>query len=87
MIFRKQHKNINIEAFTDNRSLYETLHTTKSILDKRLRVEIVARREMCEKNELLISWIEKQHQLSDVLTKTGASPQSLLEIIQKGKLQ
>ena len=87
MIFTKQHNNINIEAFTDNRSLYETLHTTKSILDKRLRVEIAALREMCEKNELLINWIEKQYQLSDVLTKRGASPQSLIETIQKGKLQ
>ena len=40
MIFMKQHNNINIEAFTNNGSLYETLHTTKSILDKRLWVEI-----------------------------------------------
>ena len=87
MIFTKQHNNINIEAFTDNRSSYETLHTTKYILDKRLQVEIAALREMREKNELLISWIEKQHQLSDALTKRGASPQSLIETIHKGKLQ
>ena len=86
IIFMKQHNNINVEAFTDNRSLYKTLLTTKSILDKRLRVEIAALREMCEKNELIINWVEKQHQLSDVLTKRGASPQSLIETIQKGKL-
>ena len=86
MLFTKQH-NKNIEAFTDNRSLYETLHTTKPTLDKWLRVEIAALREMCEKNAFLISWMEKQHQLSDVLTKGGASPQSLTETIQKGKLQ
>ena len=30
MIFLKRHNDINIEAFTDNRSLYETLHTTKT---------------------------------------------------------
>ena len=48
---------------------------------------MVALREMCEKNELLINWIEKQYQLSDVLTKRGASSQSLIEKIQKGKLQ
>ena len=87
IIFMKQHNDINIEAFTDNRSLYETVHTAKPILDKRLRVEIAALREMCEKNELQISWIEKQHQLSDVLTKTRASPKTLIETIQKGKLQ
>ena len=58
----------------------------KPILDKHLQVEIPALREMCEKNELQISWIEKQHQLSDVLTKRGASPQSLIETIKTGKL-
>ena len=59
----------------------------KPILDKHLQVEIPPLREMCEKNELQISWIEKQHQLSDVLTKTRASPKTLIETIQKGKLQ
>ena len=83
----KQHNDINIEAFTNNRSLYETLHKTKPIINKRLQVEIAALREMCEKNELQFSWIEKQHQLSDILTKRGASPKSLIETIQKGKLQ
>ena len=55
MIFMKQYNDINIEAFSDNRLLYETLHTTKPILEKHLRVEIAALREMHEKNELLIS--------------------------------
>ena len=83
MIFMEQHNDINIEAFTDNRSLYETLHTKKPILDKRLRIEIAALREMYEKNELQISWTEKQHQLSDILTKGGASPKSPTETIQR----
>ena len=59
----------------------------KPILDKRLRIEIAALREMYEKNELQISWTEKQHQLSDILTKRGASPKSIIETIQKSKLQ
>ena len=41
MIFMKQHNDINIEAFTDNCSLCETLHTTKPILDKHHQVEII----------------------------------------------
>ena len=87
MIFTEQHNDNNIEAFTDNPSLYETLHTKKPILDKRLRIEITALREMYEKNELQISWTEKQHRLSDILTKGGASPKSIIETIQKSKLQ
>ena len=71
MIYSKCSKDIRIESYTDYHSLYETLNTTKSILNKRLRVEISTFREMSEKNELLIHWIEKQYQLSDVLTKKG----------------
>ena len=49
---------------------YETLNTTRSILDKRVRVEISALREMCEKKRLSNTLVKKkQHQLSDVLTK------------------
>ena len=71
VIYSKRSKDIRIDGYTDNLSLYETLNTAKPILDKRLRVEISAFREMCEKNELSIHWIEKQYQLSDVLTRKG----------------
>ena len=37
---------------------YETLNTTRSILDKRVRVEISALQEMCEKNDLVIHWLK-----------------------------
>ena len=50
-------------------------------------MEISALREMCEKTELLIHWIEKQYQLSDVLTKKGASHQSLIETLQIEKTE
>ena len=87
IIYPKFPKDIAIEGYTDNHSLYETLKSTNSVLDRRLRVEISALREMCENNELSINWIEKQCQLSDVLTKRGASPRSLIDTLQKGKLE
>lgn len=87
IIYPKFPKDIAIEGYTDNHSLYETLKSTNSVLDRRLRVEISALREMCENNELSINWIEKQCQLSDVLPKTGTSPQSLIDNLQKGKLE
>ena len=40
---------------------------------------------MYDKNEITVNWINSQHQLSDLLTKKGASCQSLMEVIQTGK--
>ena len=64
---------ILIHAFTDNQSLHDTINTTKQILDRRLRVEISALIQMCDKNKVTVNWLSKHHQLSDVLTKKGAS--------------
>ena len=77
-----------MEGYANNHWLYKTLKTTKSILHERLHgVEMSTLWEMCEKTELSIHWIEKQYQLSDVLTKKGASHQSLIETLQKGKIE
>ena len=81
------YKTIPITALTDNQSLNDTIKTTKPTLDRRLRVEISALREMCDKNEINIHWISKQHQLSDVLTKKGASVHSLVKVLQKDKIE
>ena len=80
-------KDIRIKGYTDNHSLYKSLNTTKSILDKCLRAQISALREMCDKNELSIHWIEKQYQVSDVLAKKGASHECYLETLQKGQVK
>ena len=81
------YKTIPIAALTDNQSLNDTIKATKPTLDRRLRVEISALREMCDKNEINIHWISKQHQLSDVLTKKGASVHNLVKVLQKGKIE
>ena len=70
---------IPIHTFTDNQSLHDTINTTKQILDRHLRVEISAIREMCGKNEVTINWLSKHHQLSDALTKKGAFYHSIVQ--------
>ena len=76
-----------IECYTDSRSLFETVGTTKLISDKRLRVEISAIRQMVDRGEITIHWVNKERQLSDVLTKAGASHIPLMEAVQSGLLQ
>ena len=75
-----------ITCYTDSRSLFETSGSTKSINDKRLRVEVSAIREMIQKNEITIEWIDGKHQISDVLTKKGASPFSLMNVLKSGNI-
>ena len=73
-------------CLTDSQSLYETIGTSHQIADKRLRVEVSAIREMVEKQEIIAQWVNKNDQLSDVLTKKGASPNLLMSTLQRGSL-
>ena len=81
-------KKYKIESvvITDNQSLYNTVHTSHLVDDKRLRVELSSIRQLVEKNELKVQWTEHQNQLSDVLTKKGASNSGLLQVIQSGRI-
>ena len=60
---------INIQAFTDNRSLQDAVKTTNPTLNRRLHVKLSALREMYARNEITVNWIANQHQLSDSRTK------------------
>ena len=73
-------------CLTDSQSLYETIGTSHQIADKRLRVEVSAIREMVEKQEIIAQWVNKNDQLSDVLTEKGASPNLLMSTLQRGSL-
>ena len=77
---------IPIMCLTDSQSLFETIGTSHQTTDRRLRVEISAIREMVEKEEISVEWVSKDKQLSDVLTKKGASPMQLMSSLQRGSL-
>ena len=48
----KKDKGIEMDLFTDKKSLFDAINMTNAILDKRLRVDIAALREMHEKVNL-----------------------------------
>ena len=58
----------------------------KQTLEKRLLVDISALREMVARNEVKITWVEKEKQLSDILTKSGVNSTSILDILQSSKM-
>ena len=79
-------KTPEVVCLTDSRSLFECAGSTKAVSDKRLRVEINALRQMINKDEIILRWIDGKHQLANVLTKKRASPFSLMEVLKSGDL-
>ena len=63
IIFAEKGAKIEMQLFTDNKSLYDDVHTTNVINEKRLRVDISALREMIERDEFEIHWIQSNQQL------------------------
>ena len=79
---------IPTEVCTDNKSLFENIHSTKVVNEKCLRVEIQSTKEMLDKGELSrVKWIDSSAHISNCLTKCGASCKHLMEILQVGNLQ
>ena len=66
---------------TDSASLVETLQSTNLVNDKRLRIDVARLREMEKLNEVQIEWVKGIEQLSDPLTKSGASAELLREVL------
>ena len=76
-----------IICYIDNASLFETLKTSRSATDRRLRVDIARLRDMTEKEEIEVRWVPGCNQIADPLTKNGASSELLLDILKSGKLK
>ena len=61
-----------IYCYTDNKSLVETVNSTKFLTEKRLKVDICIIRELIEKHEVKqISWCDCSPLLAHCLTKPG----------------
>ena len=86
IIHNKRDLHLPIECRTDNKSLFQAAYSLKAISDKRLRIELSLVREMLERKEMELVWVEAKHQLADVLTKGGASGLPLLKVLQDGCL-
>ena len=75
-----------MNVITDNKNLYDTAHSKKPTTDKRLRTDIAGIKEMLDLNQIDMKAVPGNEQLSDILTKKGASPHSLLSVLRSGKL-
>ena len=77
-----------ITCVTDNHSLADALKSTKSVTEKRLRLEISSVKELIQTKRVeRVLWYKTQEQLADCLTKKGASPLKLLKALGEGQWQ
>ena len=77
-------KTFPIHCFPDSKSLLNSVHSTKTLKERRLKVDFCITREMLEKNEIsLIIWCVSETQLPDCLTKATSSPNKLISILKR----
>ena len=77
----------SILAFTDSKSLRDSIYSTKLADDKRLRIDIASLQQLCEQKKIEeIKWCPSEMMLANVLTKRGASATQLLDVMRLGSL-
>ena len=76
-----------VTLFTDNKSLYDTIKSSKYVQNKRLGIDVAAVKESISRNEIEnVEWINTKQQLPYPLTKSGAKRKSLLNTIITGSI-
>ena len=76
----------DIRVFTDSKSLHQTVHTSKILVDKSMRIIISYLRQFVNRGEISMTWIDTNNQLADPLTKLGAAPYQLREVLESAHL-
>lgn len=82
-LLNKVPQKIPIHILSDNKSLVDHLHSSTSIENKRLRIDICVLRDMFHNNEIhQFKWIPMELQVANALTKKGCSSLYLTQILQ-----
>ena len=86
-IFGIKTEAMGIHVITDNKSLHEAAHTTTSVKNRRLQIELSALRDVITKGEITeFRWVNGKHQVANLLTKNGASSDKLLDILNNKRM-
>ena len=74
-------------GFTDSKSLWESLHSTKQCEEKLLRNTVAHMKDMIEVGLVTdIILVSTDNQLADCMTKKGNKSANLLSVIQHNKI-
>ena len=79
--------NIPVRGIIDNKDTFDSVHSTTDVSERKLRREIGVVRQMLKNKDLeQLIWIRGPYQLADPLTKLGANGESLMQVMQEGKI-
>ena len=78
-ILHQNKKTIPIEAITDSKSVFQSAYSTNQILDKGQRINMSMLREYIAMKEVSLKWVPTDHQLANVLTKSGCDTSEILK--------
>ena len=85
-VLGKQEKEIPMTSYVDSNNLYQAVHSTKFLEDKRLRLDIAQVQECVKKEALEVRWVQAGEMLADCLTKKGVNADKLMTVIKEGRL-
>ena len=78
---------IPVKAYTDSKSLWESLHNSRQCEEKILRCSIASMKELMEMGMVSdVHWVPTKNQLADCLTKTGKRAEWLLKVATRNSL-
>ena len=80
-----QTQKLDVAVLTDCKSLHDTLHSSKNVDDKGLRIPIACLRQRVRDKEMKVHWISTKIQLADCFTKAGAPNAPLREVLCTGQ--
>ena len=78
-------KGFPLDCYTDNHSLFESIHSTRVVSEKRLRIDITSIKQMVGRGEISsVKGIPAGYQIADSFTKRGASCKRLAQVLRSG---
>ena len=84
----KEPAQLPVEAFTDSKSLWESLHNTRQCEEKILRNSIAGMKELFDLKMVKdVNWVPTQKQLADCMTKQGKNAGWLLSVGSRNNLE
>ena len=82
VMFELTKHRVPIKCYVDSKSLVESLHSSRLVDDKQLRIDMAVLKDMMDQNEITsVSWVPTVHQLANGLTKRGASVAGFLSAV------
>ena len=77
---------ISIKSFINSNNLYQAAKSTKSVVDRRLRLDIAQIQECVKESKVKIVWVKTNNMLADCTTRRGGKTDGLMDVITTGVL-